>query len=109
MKNCKCGSLVESNDPNGPICSNSGRFVHACTAGQTEITAQVEIKAVVDPPIDRYSSKEEVFRSQYDEHDINSPTVDGRELTAAEKWQRQKIRFQRLKSLDTDWSDLSFN
>jgi hypothetical protein len=118
MKDCKCGGRVENSDSNGPICSNSGKFVHACTAGQTEIRAQItlsepdldEITAGLEPKpapvIDRYSSKEDVLDATLDEHDYDSPSVDGRELSAAEKWQRKKIRFQRLKALEEDFSDL---
>jgi hypothetical protein len=28
---CACGGRIDDGDPNGPICTRSGRYVSACT------------------------------------------------------------------------------
>jgi hypothetical protein len=43
MNDCKCGGPVSDGDPNGPICTNTGLYVHACDEQRDE----VEIRALI--------------------------------------------------------------
>lgn len=43
MNDCSCGGTVDDGDPNGPICTNSGKYVSACTNGEVEIRAQIDL------------------------------------------------------------------
>jgi hypothetical protein len=43
MPDCTCGGPVSDGDPNGPVCTNTGLYVHACREGTTEIRAQITL------------------------------------------------------------------
>lgn len=50
MPDCKCGGPVNDGDPNGPICTNTGLYVHAC-AEKTVINARINV-VLVEPEIE---------------------------------------------------------